>query len=974
MRLTLATVWIAMLCGPAISAQLTNADFEAIGGWKLPSAAGDCCRIVDDDGRSGNHCLRFTLDQADTVGPVEQTFACRPNHEYVLTAAFKCDHSEAPVVAVSVPGKPRKINVTLAADDKARWHAKSVRFNAGPHEKLLVSIYACRQAMRAKPCAAGTAWVDDVNVLLPDEVPAQASVEGGFTGKPIGRNIALGKPYEFAKKPNYGYCTDPGDTTQLTDGEYSVGYFWVQKSTVGWSRGSPLAITLDLGKVEPIAGISYSTAAGVAGVAWPTFIFIMTSEDGKHYCCAGDLIELSADHGMPAPDKYATHRFVTGKLRTKGRYVELVIKSAGAYTFCDEVEVYRGADEWLAAPMAGEPVDDVGKTVARSATEAGIKYRLRKDLIDMRQAARDATLDANTKAELLGRLKSLKDQVAEFRPAAQEGFRAVIPLNSLHAEILKTNAGLLRAQGLEQITVWHKNRWDMLQPTEGPAQVPVPRPHVEVCMMDNEHRAEVVNLTNATDTPAAARVIVNGLPGGVNPEYVTVHQVEFVDTQEKIVIADALVPVTSRQTPLTIPAGMTRQLWLSFHPQNLKPGTYRGKIEIDAGQHGLHPVPLTLRIFPLRFPDQPTCSLGVWDYTAGRGAYDITPGNRDAAIRNMRSHFVDTPWASSGTAPWPKASDFGPQGDLVGKLDFKRFDQWVADWKGARNYYVFLSVGDHLGGAKRGAPRFGRAVASWAKAWAEHNAELGLQPGQVGVLLVDEPKREDQERRILDWATAIKQGTSDIVIWEDPVHYAPWKSTVPEMFKICDVLCPNVGIYMAGGERAKRFYGSLRSAGAKLWLYQCSGPGRLHDPYYYHRLQHWHCWNAGAVGSGFWAYGDAAGTSTWNDYAAKRTSYTPVYLDTDSVTDGKHWEAAREGIEDYEYLRMLRDRVSTLADAGAKGVEFALARKLLRELPRQVATYRAADLPWVRPKDRSAADKARVQILEALAALAEARP
>ena len=974
MRLTLATVWIAMLCGPAISAQLTNSDFERPGGWKLPSAAGERCRIVDDDGRSGKNCLLFKLDQPSSVGPVQQTFECKPNQEYVLTAAFKLGSGEAPLVAVSVPGQPRKVNVTLTADHKATWHAKSVRFNSGTHEKLLVSIYACRQAARDKPCPPGTAWVDDVNVLLPDEVPAQASVEGGFTGKPIGRNIALGKPYTFAKKPNYGYCTDPGDATQLTDGEYSVGYFWVQKSTVGWSRGWPLSVTVDLGRVEPIAGVSYSTAAGTAGVAWPTLVFIMTSEDGKSYRCAGDLIEMSADHGMPAPDKYSTHRFVTGKLRTKGRYVKLVIKSAGTYTFCDEVEVYRGADEWLAAPMAGELVDDVGKAVARSATEAGIKYRLRKDLIDMRQAVKDAKLDAKTRAELLSRLQSLKDQIAEFRPAAQEGFRAVVPLNSLHAEILKTNAALLRARGLDGFTAWHKNRWDMLQPTEGPPQVPAPWPDLEVSMMDNEHRAEVVNLTNATDTPATASVIVNGLPGGVNPQYVTVHQVEFVDTQEKIVIADALVPAASGTASITIPAGMTRQLWLSFHPQNLQPGTYPGKIEIDAGQHGLHHVPLTLRVFPLRFPDQPTCSLGVWDYTAGRGSYDIAPGNRDAAIRNMREHFVDTPWASGGTAPWPKASDFGPQGDLVGKLGFERFDQWVADWKGARNYYVFMSVRDHLASAKRGTERFDRAVSSWAKAWAAHNAELGLKPGQVGVLLVDEPSREEQEQRILDWATAIKQGTSDIVIWEDPVHRAPWKSSVPGMFKICDVLCPNVGIYMAGGERAKRFYGSLRSAGAKLWLYQCSGPARLHDPYYYHRLQHWHCWNAGAVGSGFWAYGDSAGTSTWNDYAAKRTSFTPVYLDADSVTDGKHWEAVREGIEDYEYLRMLRDRVSALSHAGATGVEFALARKLLEELPRQVATYRAGDLPWLRPKDRSAADTARVRILEALAALPEARP
>ena len=34
-----------------------------------------------------------------------------------------------------------------------------------------------------------------------------------------------------------------------------------------------------------------------------------------------------------------------------------------------------------------------------------------------------------------------------------------------------------------------------------------------------------------------------------------------------------------------------------------------------------------------------------------------------------------------------------------------------------------------------------------------------------------------------------------------------------------------------------------------------------------------------------------------------------LFLDARTVTDGKHMEAIREGTEDYEYLRMLRDRV-----------------------------------------------------------------
>ena len=553
-----------------------------------------------------------------------------------------------------------------------------------------------------------------------------------------------------------------------------------------------------------------------------------------------------------------------------------------------------------------------------------------------------------------------------------DGFRAVVPLNDLHAEILRINAALLRARGLDPITLWHKNRWDMLAPTEAPERKPTSAASLTVAMMDNAYRAETLNITNATDQPIDAALTIRGLPGGTNPKYVVVHQVEFVDTQAKVVIADALpiAPGGPQGFQIKVPAGMTRQVWLTFHPQGLPAGTYRGQVVVDTKTNGVHRAALTLKVYPLHMPDQPTCSLGLWDYTDGNGAYDITPSNRAAAIQNMREHFVDTPWARSGTAPRPQPTDFDREGNLVGELNFDRFDQWAKDWAGARNYYVFLNMGDSFAGTRRGTLRFERAVADWARAWAAHNAEIGLKPGQVGVLIVDEPKSEDKDQRILDWATAIKQGTSDITIWEDPVHHAPWAAKVQGMFDACDVLCPNLARYIAGGDKARRFYAKHQRRGAKLWFYQCSGPGRLHDPYYYHRLQHWHCWVAGAVGSGFWAYGDAAGTSPWNDYAAKRTSYTPAYIEDTSVTDGKHWEAVREGIQDYECLRMLRDRIEELAAKGASGPKLAAARQLLEEGPKRVAEYSPGKLPWVRPKDRSAADQVRVQVLEALAGLA----
>ena len=81
-------------------------------------------------------------------------------------------------------------------------------------------------------------------------------------------NIAKGRKYTLVLSPNYQHCIDPGDGTQLTDGIHTEGYFWTQKSTVGWSAAHPVIITVDLESVQPISGVSFNTAAGVAGVQW----------------------------------------------------------------------------------------------------------------------------------------------------------------------------------------------------------------------------------------------------------------------------------------------------------------------------------------------------------------------------------------------------------------------------------------------------------------------------------------------------------------------------------------------------------------------------------------------------------------------------------------------------------------------------------------------------------------------------------
>jgi len=133
-------------------------------------------------------------------------------------------------------------------------------------------------------------------------------------------------------------------------------------------------------------------------------------------------------------------------------------------------------------------------------------------------------------------------------------------------------------------------------------------------------------------------------------------------------------------------------------------------------------------------------------------------------------------------------------------------------------------------------------------------------------------------------------------------------------------------------------------------------------------MQQWFCWKHGAEGAGFWAFGDSNGASSWNEYFTGSGAFTPLFLDKETVTAGKHMEAIREGVEDYEYLRILRDRVEALEKNGAKNEKLTAALHLLNTAADRVTACMTSvgQIYWSAPKDRNVADEVRIEILEAL--------
>ncbi|MCC6422099.1 MAG: discoidin domain-containing protein [Phycisphaerales bacterium] len=794
-------------------------------------------------------------------------------------------------------------------------------------------------------------------------ISAQAACAGG-------ENLAKGKPYTFSIPPNYPLCTDAGDPTDLTDGVYvdvpKTSSLWGQKGCVGWQHTrAPVAITIDLGQVQPISGVALRSAANASGVSFPSSILVQVSDDGKNYVTAGDLVRLAEGPSHKPYNFYEEYLFKTSHLSTRGRYVRFNIVPSSIFIFIDEIEIHPGDKSLLTAPLRGTPASESEITDPLRLTQLGVHGRIRSD-IDAVKSMVNTYAPNTSRNELLNELSRLRQQNdTTAYPQELDGFRAVMPLNKLHAQVLAVYGRALAANKYEPLTLWHTPPYRMLNLLERPMGN---MPALSVRMMLDEHRAEVFNLTNASDQSRIVRFSLEGIPADV----VCVYQVEYVDTREFAVVASALVKLSANKGEYltTVPAGMTRQIWLSFNPT--KPshaGTYAGQVIVESGDFR-KTIDLKLLVAPISMPKRMSCSMGMWDYVTDLN-YQITAKNAAAAVVDMRSHLADTVWCGPGSVPVPKPSVIDAQGNLTGAIDYTAWDKFVRLWPDAGHYMAFAAFHDNstLAGLSQGTEAFDRLVRQWAADWAKHNKEvLGLAPGQVMLLTLDEPGAAEHFLTTARFARPFRTGTRDILLFVDPVGIGAHEvEHAKEALELADIVSPTLGQYRSGPSELRAFYQQLRADGKQLWFYDCSGPTRHFDPSYY-RLQPWFAFAAGGNGSQFWAYGDAGGANSWNEYAAiGRQSFTPVYISPDSITTSKHWEAAREGIQDYEYAVMLRAKIDSLDKASAERARKLLADVSWDNLQQNVVNYNKK-YPQTFNNASSIGEKLRLNMLDLLAA------
>ena len=771
-------------------------------------------------------------------------------------------------------------------------------------------------------------------------------------------NLAYGKSYVLEPPPNYEHCTDNEDFKQLTDGQYTNGRFWTQESTVGWGSRHAI-VTIDLGKVFPISGVSYNTAAGVADVKWPSDIHILVSDDGKIFYEAGELVALSEVEAPRPKDEgeIRCHRFRTTKLKTHGRYLCLVV-FGHPYIFVDEIEVYYGKEQWLENKFANPGIHDVKEFAPEKYIGNIVQKRIQSDIQAIRTSLASNLISNEITSDISVQLDIVEKELKKPDSLESDGdSRNRIPLNPLHESVFKIQAMQWRALGIHGIHIWQNGLWDPLEPIHIPSKNTSSL--LNVNMMRNEYRAGAFSISNANDKDMEAQIEIN-FP--FNPSCITVHEVDWIPTSAGNCYPSRLTEIKKIKGKyhVEIASGITRQIWFTFNTKGIYPGLYQGRIDVTANDQKID-VPLILKIYPLFFPDQQSLHLGGWDYTNLDSFGGITPTNREKIIRHLREHLVDSPWATSSVMPFENQIENG-----LNQPNVSNFDDWVELWPDATHYYVFLNVQKKLDNHYMGTSLFNEKVKRWISFWADHSQSKELKPNQLSLLLVDEPNTKEEDEIILQWAKALHAANTKIKIWENPIH-KKISAANQEMINACDVICLNRWSMLSEPDDNRTYLNKLRKQGKELAIYSANGPAIEMDPYFFYRLQSWMCWEYGATSSFFWSFTDTGASSDWNQSDLSRSSYVPFFLDATAVVAGKHMEAIREGVEDYEYLKMLQDEVRYLEQSRGQCDLLETAQKLLEEAPKRVSQIQGKPSPyWSEKRERESADQIRKDILDML--------
>lgn len=454
---------------------------------------------------------------------------------------------------------------------------------------------------------------------------------------------------------------------------------------------------------------------------------------------------------------------------------------------------------------------------------------------------------------------------------------------------------------------------------------------------------------------------------------ISVRQVEYVDVKEPTspdVAPGAYPDPLPELTSMTTRQGVNNPIWVTVYvPPKTAPGDYNGTIDITADGLKKLVVPLKVHVWNFELPSVSKlrtaygCSLNGPIYY--QGAKTLEQKRRLVELYNLDF------WRHR-IAPYAPYAFYDIKAKLEnGKitLDFSDFDIAIQKFFPLFNSYNLphFGMGDTAG--MDFGDNYDQLKVEYMRMVTEHLADKG-QIAKGYNYIMDEPT-EEQYKAVRDAAELCRMADQRIkVLLTEQVEDA--------LIGYVDIWVPVLPAYNEEKSKARQ------KAGEEVWWYVCCGP---HHPYpnnfidypaIDHRILHWITWRYGVNGILYWSatyWRDNPweiamsytpdGKGKWGN-GDGRLLYPPVKKPSDQFVDkgpvpSIRWEMIREGVEDYDYFRILEDRIAKSANKSGSAVAKAReALKLVESCAKSRTEY---------CKDPAKLESVRIKVAEAIEGL-----
>jgi hypothetical protein len=374
-----------------------------------------------------------------------------------------------------------------------------------------------------------------------------------------------------------------------------------------------------------------------------------------------------------------------------------------------------------------------------------------------------------------------------------------------------------------------------------------------------------------------------------------------------------------------VEADSTQPVWLTISvPTDAPPGPWLGTIRLSAGGEKAE-VPLRLTVHPVTLPAERSLWVTNWMNLGNFATFYGTEPYTDRFWRvvetfaaNMAAHRQNVVLCPNDLIQIFQEADGGFA------FDFTRYDRWVGIFDKAG--CAELLEGGHLG--RRGEGKWETPWFEWRRfpvrrrdgALVEADAETVVRELVTNLLahvrergwldrfvmhIVDEPAPHTEE----DY----KKKSELVHQWAPGVRFLEAMSLMDARGHL-DIWVPQLSHF---DEHMDHYLKMRDESGIELWHYTCMYPTGLYPNRFLDfslaktRLLHWINWRYRLTGYLHW------GLNYWTENPFHedrlRGDLPPgdswiVYPGTDGPIDSIRWEQMREGIQDYELLRLLDAR------------------------------------------------------------------